>query len=88
MPLRQLLTILHSCRYAEGTVFTKAMLRSAPQTSSLLHNVLFPPGDIDGDVTVWADVAGELGKFTSTWQQSIGQGVPIVQNNVTAFIIL
>lgn len=88
MPLRQLLNIFHSFRYSEGTVLFKALLRSLPQTSTLLDKVVFPPGDVDGDVDVWADVAGELGKFISSWQSSIGKAVPIVQNNITAFITL
>ncbi|CAL5869091.1 uncharacterized protein PFLUO_LOCUS3319 [Penicillium psychrofluorescens] len=74
--------------YSEGTVLFKALLRSLPQTSTLLDKVVFPPGDVDGDVDVWADVAGELGKFISSWQSSIGKAVPIVQNNITAFITL
>lgn len=87
-PLRQLLAILHSCRYAEGSALEKAFLRSFSQVSTLLDKVIFPPGDVDGDVTAWADVAGEVGKFTYTWQRSVGSGLPIVQNNITAFIAL
>lgn len=66
----------------------KAFLRSMPQTSTTLHSVMFPSGDVSGDVTAWADVADELGKFTTKWQKSIGTGLPMVQNNISAFIPL
>lgn len=71
--------------YAEGSVITKAFLRSVPQTSTLLHGLLFPPGDISGDVTAWADVAAQVGQFITTWQKSVGSALPVIQNNVTAF---
>ena len=74
--------------YSEGNVLIKAFLRSLPQTSTLLHGLFFPPGDVAGDVTAWSDVAAQVGKFTSTWQQSVGSGLPIVQNNITAFIAM
>ncbi|CAI7597598.1 unnamed protein product [Penicillium pancosmium] len=74
--------------YSEGSVLVKAFLRSAPQTSTVLHNVMFPAGDVSGDVTAWADVADELGKFTTKWQKSIGTGLPLVQNNISVFIPL
>ena len=59
-----------------------------PQTSTVLHQYMFPAGDIAGDVVVWADVADKLRKFTTTWQESIGKGLPEVQNNISAFIPL
>jgi hypothetical protein len=83
-----MLTIGHRFRYSEGSVLVKAFLRSIPQTSTVLHNVMFPAGDVSGDVTAWADVADELSKFTTKWQKSIGTGLPLVQNNISAFIPL
>lgn len=46
--------------YSEGSVLTKALLRSLPQSSSLLTKV-FPEGQVEGTVTEWADVAGMRG---------------------------
>lgn len=59
-----------------------------PQTSTVLNKYLFPAGDIKNDVKVWGDVADELADFTKTWQESIGDGVGVVQNNISAFIPL
>lgn len=53
-----------------------------------MYRHMFPQGDISGDVVAWADVAGELGDWTKTWQKSIGEGLPIAQNNISAFIPL
>ncbi|KAF2236690.1 hypothetical protein EV356DRAFT_565497 [Viridothelium virens] len=71
--------------YSEGSVLTKALLRSAPQTSSLIGK-LFPSGTVDGEFSDWSQVSGDVGKVTDAWKNSVASGLPELQNNITAFI--
>ena len=71
--------------YSEGSILVKALIRSAPQTSSLLGK-LYPSGTVDGEYQDWADVSNDLGKVTDSFRASVAQGLPLIQNNVTAFI--
>ncbi|KAK4504289.1 hypothetical protein PRZ48_005205 [Zasmidium cellare] len=71
--------------YSEGSVIAKALLRSAPQSSTLANKLLFPAGSSAGEITSWAEVAQDVGNFAATWQKSIGSGLPDLVNNVTLF---
>ena len=71
--------------YSKGSVLVKALLRSAPQTSTLL-NRLYPSGTVKGEYQDWTDVANDLGKATDAFRHSVAEGLPLIQNNVTSFI--
>ena len=72
--------------YSEGSILTKALLRSAPQTASLVGK-LFPSGTVDGEFQDWSEVSGDVGKVTDAWKSSVASGLPDLQNNITAFIL-
>lgn len=71
--------------YSEGSILIKALLRSAPQSSTLFDKLLFPPGDINGDIEAWADVAKQVSDFSVVWQKFIGSGLPDVVNDLATF---
>lgn len=71
--------------YSEGSILVKALLRSAPQTSSLMGK-LFPSGTVDGEYQDWTAVAANLGKCTDSFRDSVAAGLPLLQNDVNAFI--
>ncbi|KAI9696925.1 MAG: hypothetical protein M1820_008000 [Bogoriella megaspora] len=71
--------------YSEGSILTKALLRSAPQTSTLVGK-LFPSGTVDDEFQDWSEVSADVGKVTSAWKNSVAEGLPLLQDNVTAFI--
>lgn len=71
--------------YAEGSILVKALLRSMPQTAGLLGK-LFPSGTVDGEYQDWAKVSSDLGKVTDAFRSSVAEGLPLVENDVNAFI--
>ena len=71
--------------YAEGSILVKALLRSAPQTTSLLGK-LFPSGTVDGEYQDWSLVSQNLGKVTDAYRASVAEGLPVVENDIHAFI--
>ncbi|KAK4505146.1 hypothetical protein PRZ48_003109 [Zasmidium cellare] len=71
--------------YSEGTILVKAAIRSLPQSSSLITKV-YPEGDVSGDVTSWAQVAGTVGQFCQTWAKDIASALPDVADDVPMFV--
>ena len=71
--------------YAEGSLIVKALIRSTAQTSGL-GNRIFPAGTVDGEYQDWSLVAANVGKCTDAFRNSVAQGLPVIENNITAFI--
>ena len=71
--------------YSEGSILTKALLRSAPQTAGLVGK-LFPTGTVDGQYQDWTVVSQNVGKATDAFRASVAAGLPLLQNNITSFI--
>lgn len=71
--------------YSEGSLIMKALLRSAPQTSTLLGK-LYPKGTVDGQYQDWTEVSKNVGKATDAFRASVASGLPLIQNDINAFI--
>ena len=71
--------------YAEGSLIMKALLRSTSQSSGL-GGKMFPSGTVDGEYQDWSVVAANIGKCTDAFRTSVAQGLPLIENNITAFI--
>ncbi|KAG8532578.1 uncharacterized protein KY384_002455 [Bacidia gigantensis] len=71
--------------YAEGTIAMKALIRTAPGSATLFGKI-FPEGVIDKQVATWQDVADSLGTVTKAWQDSMAEGLPILQDDVQQFV--
>ena len=83
--------------WAEGSEVFKAIVRTVPQTASLVPKV-FPQGQVsialaylvetntnfvvqvEGTVTQWADIEGQISTFIKTWGDDIGDAIELVQN--------
>ena len=71
--------------YAEGSIFMKALLRSAPQGYGL-GNKIFQRGTVDGEYQDWSVISANLGRCTDIFRATVADELPLIQNNLTTFI--
>ena len=72
--------------YAEGSVIMKALLRSAPQGYGL-GGKIFQRGTVNGEYQDWTLIAANIGKCTDTFRATVAEELPLIQNNLTSFIL-
>lgn len=64
--------------YAEGSVLTKALIRVAPQSTSL-GSKLLPSSSSTGVFDSWTEASGEVGKYmlvgTEHWRRTFSRGI-------------
>ena len=71
--------------YAEGSIFMKALLRSAPQGYGL-GGKIFERGTVNGEYQDWAMIAANIGKCTDVFRATVAEELPLIVNNLTTFI--
>ncbi|MCJ1274972.1 hypothetical protein MMC21_002771 [Puttea exsequens] len=68
-----------------GTLLAKQMAQVV-QAQPGVGKYLFPSGTTQSQVTQWAQIEGQLGTIVQYYQSNISEVIPIVNNNVSAFI--
>ncbi len=71
--------------YAEGIPLEKALWRILPQSLTVAQK-LYPSGTVEGQWDTWKEVQNNVGKITDAFQASVAGAVPVLENNITAYI--